>query len=90
MSAIPIEVFTSDAGVFIAAPEGCKLFDAVALRISRRTRLLHAAPHQAEAVSGRLPAASITAFEGVTQIPLVAFALGGVVQAALKPIQLED
>jgi hypothetical protein len=87
--AIPVEVFASSEGVFLAVPAGCALFDSPGLTLIRKARVLRATG-DLHVVTSRLPVAALTALEGVGQLPVAAFSLGGVVQAVVKPLTIED
>ena len=86
---ISVEVFVSDGGVFLAAPTGCWLFDAPTLLLDRKARVLRVLG-VGQGATARLPLAAVTALQGVSALPVATFALGGVVHAVVKPLQVVD
>lgn len=86
---ISVEVFVSEGGVFLAAPAGSVFFDAPSLQLDRKARVLRCLG-AVQGVTARLPQAAITALEGVSVLPVATFALGGVVQAVVKPVQAAE
>ncbi|WP_207002537.1 hypothetical protein [Trinickia mobilis] len=90
--AIPIEVFSSPRGVFIAAPADSGLFDVQTLSLSRRSRQLQG--HKADSAEplniAKLPVDAVDLLASVPEVPVGAFDLGGVCAAATLPLSLVD
>ncbi len=81
---IPVEVFSSARGTFVAAPPACELFAASALVLERGTRMLRGVSPDGGAIDvGRVPAAALQVLCEQAQLPIVAFGLGGICEAVM-------
>ena len=89
--AIPVEVFSSTRGVFVAAPAGCALFGAQSLSLEHGSRSLSCVLADGARLDvGRLPAGAVEALQAVGHVPIVAFELGGVSEAVMLPLTLSS
>lgn len=85
---IPIEVFVSTAGAFIATPHDSPFFDAQSLHLSLESRTLGMPDGTAR--TAKLSATALDALRGVSHVPIAAFTLGGVTRAAVKSLAVVD
>lgn len=81
---IPIEVFSSARGAFVAAPPACELFAASGLVLERGSRMLRGVSPDGSAIDvGRVPVGALHALCEQVQLPVVAFGLGGICEAVM-------
>lgn len=85
---IPIEVFVSAAGVFIATAHDSPFFEAQSLHLSIASRTLRLPDDTAR--SARLSPSALDALRGVSHVPIAAFTLGGVTRAVVKTLTVVE
>jgi len=85
---IPIEVFVSAAGAFIATTHDSPFFEAPSLQLSAASRTLRTPDGTSR--TARLSPIALDALSGISHVPIAAFTLGGVTRAAVKALTVVD